>query len=188
EPHKFRASCNSALRNRRVMPKTGKMPVPPCVRHRRTCVTAAGTPVFTQSSEQRSSCVRCHSSRHRAADFDSRRAGRRAIPAGEPFAVRRHGDGRVTALHGGFRGRIPRRAAGEHAVDSAGWRDGRLPADGGVECAGGQRPVLEKGFDMTKLNMVSLKIIRWSGWLLLPLVMLFLLTGYIMDGRHGFSK
>ena len=41
---------------------------------------------------------------------------------------------------------------------------------------------------MNKLNMVSLKIVRWSGWLLLPLVMLFLLTGYIMDGRYGFSK
>jgi hypothetical protein len=41
---------------------------------------------------------------------------------------------------------------------------------------------------MIKLNMVSIKIMRWSGWLLLPLVMLFLLTGYIMDGRYGFSK
>jgi hypothetical protein len=41
---------------------------------------------------------------------------------------------------------------------------------------------------MNKLNMVSLKIVRWSGWLLLPLVMLFLLTGYIMDGRYGFGK
>ena len=41
---------------------------------------------------------------------------------------------------------------------------------------------------MTKLNIVSIKIVRWSGWLLLPLVMLFLLTGYIMDGRYGFSK
>ena len=41
---------------------------------------------------------------------------------------------------------------------------------------------------MNKLNMASLKIVRSSGWLLLPLVMLFLLTGYIMDGRYGFSK
>ena len=41
---------------------------------------------------------------------------------------------------------------------------------------------------MNKLNMISLKIVRWSGWLLLPLVMLFLLTGYIMDGRYGFGK
>jgi hypothetical protein len=41
---------------------------------------------------------------------------------------------------------------------------------------------------MIKLNMVSIKIMRWSGWLLLPLVMLFLLTGYIMDGCYGFSK
>jgi hypothetical protein len=45
-----------------------------------------------------------------------------------------------------------------------------------------------KGCDMNKLNLVSLKMMLWSGWLLLPLVMLFLLTGYIMDGRHGFGK
>jgi hypothetical protein len=41
---------------------------------------------------------------------------------------------------------------------------------------------------MSKLNFVLLKTMRWSGWLLLPLVMLFLLTGYIMDGRYGFDK
>jgi len=41
---------------------------------------------------------------------------------------------------------------------------------------------------MSKLNFIFLRIVRWSGWLLLPLVMLFLLTGYIMDGRYGFSK
>ena len=41
---------------------------------------------------------------------------------------------------------------------------------------------------MNKLNLVSLKMRRWSGWLLLPLVLAFLLTGYIMDGRYGFGK
>jgi succinate dehydrogenase/fumarate reductase cytochrome b subunit len=41
---------------------------------------------------------------------------------------------------------------------------------------------------MSKLNFVLLKMVRWSGWLLLPLVMAFLLTGYIMDGRYGFGK
>jgi hypothetical protein len=41
---------------------------------------------------------------------------------------------------------------------------------------------------MNKLNLVSVKILRWSGWLLLPLVLAFLLTGYIMDGRYGFGK
>jgi hypothetical protein len=40
---------------------------------------------------------------------------------------------------------------------------------------------------MNKFNVVLLKIVRWSGWLLLPLVLLFLLTGYIMDGRYGLS-
>ena len=41
---------------------------------------------------------------------------------------------------------------------------------------------------MNQLNLVSLKIVRWSGWLLLPLLIAFLLTGYIMDGRYGFGK
>ena len=41
---------------------------------------------------------------------------------------------------------------------------------------------------MSKLNFVLLKMVRWSGWLLLLVVMLFLLTGYIMDGRYGFGK
>jgi len=41
---------------------------------------------------------------------------------------------------------------------------------------------------MNKLNLVSIKILRWSGWLLLPLVLAFLLTGYIMDGRYGFGR
>ena len=42
--------------------------------------------------------------------------------------------------------------------------------------------------DMNKLNFILLKAVRWSGWPLLPLVLLFLLTGYIMDGRYGFSQ
>ena len=41
---------------------------------------------------------------------------------------------------------------------------------------------------MSRLNRVCLKLVRWSGWALLPLVLLFLLTGYIMDGRYGLSK
>jgi hypothetical protein len=45
-----------------------------------------------------------------------------------------------------------------------------------------------KGCDMSKINFICLKTMRWSGWLLLPLVMAFLLTGYVMDGRYGFGK
>jgi uncharacterized integral membrane protein len=41
---------------------------------------------------------------------------------------------------------------------------------------------------MSKLNRVLLRIVRWSSWPLLPVIMLFLLTGYIMDGRYGFGK
>jgi hypothetical protein len=43
-------------------------------------------------------------------------------------------------------------------------------------------------YDMNKLNFILLKAVRWSGWPLLPLVLLFLLTGYIMDGRYGLSR
>ncbi len=41
---------------------------------------------------------------------------------------------------------------------------------------------------MNKLNVILLKIVRWSGWLLLPLILLFLLTGYILDSRFGLSR
>ena len=36
--------------------------------------------------------------------------------------------------------------------------------------------------------MVFLKLVRWTGWPLLPLVLLFLFTGYVMDGRYGLGK
>jgi hypothetical protein len=38
---------------------------------------------------------------------------------------------------------------------------------------------------MNRLNIVSLKLVRWSGWLLLPLALGFLLTGYGISGRYG---
>jgi cytochrome b subunit of formate dehydrogenase len=41
---------------------------------------------------------------------------------------------------------------------------------------------------MSKLNFVLIKTVRWTGWLLLPLILMFLLTGYIMDGRFGLSR
>jgi cytochrome b subunit of formate dehydrogenase len=41
---------------------------------------------------------------------------------------------------------------------------------------------------MSKLNFLLLKVVRWSGWPMLPLILLFLLTGYIMDGRYGLSR
>ncbi len=41
---------------------------------------------------------------------------------------------------------------------------------------------------MSKLNFICLKAVRWSGWPLLPLVLLFLFTGYIMDGRYGLGR
>ncbi len=41
---------------------------------------------------------------------------------------------------------------------------------------------------LTKLNFVCLKTVRWTGWLLLPLLLLFLFTGYLMDGRYGLNR
>jgi hypothetical protein len=38
---------------------------------------------------------------------------------------------------------------------------------------------------MNRLNLVCLKCVRWSGWLLLPLTAGFLLTGYAISGRYG---
>lgn len=41
---------------------------------------------------------------------------------------------------------------------------------------------------VNRLNLVCLKLVRWSGWPLIPLVLAFLLTGYIMSGRYGLSR
>ncbi len=41
---------------------------------------------------------------------------------------------------------------------------------------------------MTRANYIFIKAVRWTGWPLIPLVLCFLLTGYIMDGRYGFAK
>jgi hypothetical protein len=38
------------------------------------------------------------------------------------------------------------------------------------------------------MNYFYIKLLRWTGWLLLPLVLCFLATGYIMDGRYGFGS
>ncbi len=45
-----------------------------------------------------------------------------------------------------------------------------------------------EGNRMNTLNFVFVKLVRWTGWLLLPLVGCFLLTGYIMDGRWGLGR
>jgi hypothetical protein len=41
---------------------------------------------------------------------------------------------------------------------------------------------------MSKLNLILLKTVRWSGWPLLPVVLVFVLSGYIMSGRYGFGN
>ncbi|MCL5098520.1 MAG: hypothetical protein M1608_13520 [Candidatus Omnitrophica bacterium] len=41
---------------------------------------------------------------------------------------------------------------------------------------------------MKRLDYVFLRVVRWSSWPLLLLVILFLITGYIMSGRFGMSR
>ena len=38
---------------------------------------------------------------------------------------------------------------------------------------------------MNTLAFICLKLVRWTGWLLLPVVAAFLLTGYAISGRYG---
>lgn len=38
------------------------------------------------------------------------------------------------------------------------------------------------------MNTILIKAVRWSGWPLLPLILLFLFSGYVMDGRYGLSR
>ena len=38
------------------------------------------------------------------------------------------------------------------------------------------------------MNTILIKAVRWSGWPLLPLIFLFLFTGYIMDDRYGLGR
>jgi Ni,Fe-hydrogenase I cytochrome b subunit len=40
---------------------------------------------------------------------------------------------------------------------------------------------------MNTLSHICLKIVRWTGWILLPVVLAFLVTGYAMSGRYGLS-
>ncbi len=41
---------------------------------------------------------------------------------------------------------------------------------------------------MTKLNIVCLKIVRWSSWPLLPVIAGFLFTGYAVTGQYGLAR
>ena len=39
---------------------------------------------------------------------------------------------------------------------------------------------------MHLLSVISLKLVRWTGWLLVPLVLAFFASGYAISGRYGF--
>ena len=41
---------------------------------------------------------------------------------------------------------------------------------------------------MNTLAFICLKLVRWTGWLLLPVVLAFLRTGYAMSGRYGLER
>ncbi len=38
---------------------------------------------------------------------------------------------------------------------------------------------------MSTLQRVALKLVRWTGWLLIPVVLMFFVTGYAISGRYG---
>lgn len=38
---------------------------------------------------------------------------------------------------------------------------------------------------MNRWHILALKLVRWTGWLLLPAVLGFFITGYAMSGRYG---
>jgi len=38
---------------------------------------------------------------------------------------------------------------------------------------------------MIALNTLCLRLVRWTGWLLLPVVLAFFATGYAMSNRFG---
>ena len=40
---------------------------------------------------------------------------------------------------------------------------------------------------MNTLSAICLKLVRWTGWLLLPVVLVFFATGYAISGRYGFG-
>jgi Ni,Fe-hydrogenase I cytochrome b subunit len=46
---------------------------------------------------------------------------------------------------------------------------------------------MEDDHRMNTLSLICLKVVRWTGWILLPVVLAFLVTGYAMSGRYGLS-
>ena len=45
-----------------------------------------------------------------------------------------------------------------------------------------------KVYAMSKLNLILLRIVRWSSWPLLAVIPGFLITGYAMTGEFGCSR
>jgi hypothetical protein len=41
---------------------------------------------------------------------------------------------------------------------------------------------------MSKLNLLCLKIVRWSSWPLFPVIAAFLFTGYAITGQYGLAQ
>jgi hypothetical protein len=41
---------------------------------------------------------------------------------------------------------------------------------------------------MNTLQFVALKVVRWTGWLLVPMLLGFFATGYAISGRYGFDR
>ena len=79
----------------------------------------------------------------------------------------------------------PRRIPRQLASGSPDRRDRRLPAHRRVERR--RRGVSLEGQAMSAVNILCLKLVRWTGWLLLPVVLAFFATGYAMSNRYGFG-
>lgn len=41
---------------------------------------------------------------------------------------------------------------------------------------------------MNKLQFIALKLVRWTGWILIPVLLAFFATGYAISGRYGFAN
>ncbi|HVT73417.1 MAG TPA: hypothetical protein VHD61_09790 [Lacunisphaera sp.] len=40
---------------------------------------------------------------------------------------------------------------------------------------------------MNSLSHIAVIVVRWTGWILLPLLLAFFATGYAISGRYGFG-
>src|ERR1035438_4112176 len=116
------------------------------------------------------SCSRPWSAR--SSRWQARRGPRSRGGARAPF---RRGLGRSRP------GRPPR----QFALGPAPRRARGLPPHCGVERRRSRASLGSQA--MPTLKTLCLKLVRWTGWLLVPFVLAFFATGFAMSGRYGFG-